>query len=281
MSFFKKLTKEFEELGFGSDDRKDEGHPGQRGYPPSQPYGGGMGQPYQYPTSASPYQGQYQPQSPPTAPPPGYGAPPPPPIYSPPPDKPPIPAGWIPQFDRQYQRWYYFEHATGRSQWEVPGYYPPRPPMPGTGQGYDSRGQHNSSHSYHGYGGHGGQEHGEKKGHGGMLLGAAGGLAVGAIGGALLANALDDSGDEHHHAAAPVYAAPAEPAALPPVLQTHDAYGEEVDSSDRESVQEAREEYEEALAAAADSDASSSEQEELEEAREEYEEEYEEAYYDD
>lgn len=102
---------------------------------------------------------------------------------------------------------------------------------------------------------------------------------MGAIGGALLANALDDSGDEHHHAAVPVYAAPAEPAALPPVLQTHDAYGEEVDSSDRESVQEAREEYEEALAAAADSDASSSEQEELEEAREEYEEEYEEAYY--
>ena len=60
-----------------------------------------------------------------------------------------------------------------------------------------------------------------------------------------------------------------------------DAYGDEVSSSDRESVQEAREDYEEALAEAQDSDASSSEQEELEEAREEYEEEYEEAYYDD
>jgi hypothetical protein len=52
----------------------------------------------------------------------------------------------------------------------------------------------------------------------------------------------------------------------------------EVDSSDAESLQEAREDYNEALEAAQDSDASSSEQEELEEAREEYEEEYEEAY---
>ena len=65
------------------------------------------------------------------------------------------------------------------------------------------------------------------------------------------------------------------------MLPTHDVYGDEVDSSDRESVQEAREENEEALADAQDSDASSSDQEELEEAREEYQEEYEEAYYDD
>lgn len=53
-----------------------------------------------------------------------------------------------------------------------------------------------------------------------------------------------------------------------------------MDASDRESVRSAREDYEEALAAAQDSDASSSEQEELEEAREEYEEEYEETYED-
>lgn len=58
------------------------------------------------------------------------------------------------------------------------------------------------------------------------------------------------------------------------------AYGQEVDSSDAESLQEAREDYDEALEAAQDSDASSSEEEELEEAREEYEEEYEEAYDD-
>ena len=66
----------------------------------------------------------------------------------------------------------------------------------------------------------------------------------------------------------------------PGVLPTHDAYGNEIDSSDRESLQEARDDYEEALEEAASSSASSSEREELEEAREEYEEEYEEAYYD-
>ncbi|KXH48543.1 hypothetical protein CSIM01_12912 [Colletotrichum simmondsii] len=153
----------------------------------------------------------------------------------------------------------------------------------------------------------------------GMLLGAAGGLAVGAVGGALIANALgkstpftslyamcyslfalvedqitnihyaDDSDDEHKHAAAPAaqpqyggyqdsyndpYNQP--PAVLPPT----DADGSSVSSSDREEVQEAREEYEEALAAAADSDASSSDHERLEEAREEYEEAYEEVYED-
>lgn len=86
----------------------------------------------------------------------------------------------------------------------------------------------------------------------------------------------DDSDDEHRYAApppAPVYSEPVyEPA--------YDADGDYVDASDRESVRSAREDYEEALAAAQDSDASSSEQEELEEAREEYEEEYEEAYDD-
>lgn len=64
----------------------------------------------------------------------------------------------------------------------------------------------------------------------------------------------------------------------PPVLGAYDENGERVSDSDREDVQEARERYEEALAAAADSDASSSEAEELEEARQEYIEEYEEAY---
>lgn len=63
------------------------------------------------------------------------------------------------------------------------------------------------------------------------------------------------------------------------MIPTHNAYGEEIDSSDRESLREARDEYEEALETANDSDASSSDHERLEEAREEYQEEYEEAYY--
>lgn len=64
---------------------------------------------------------------------------------------------------------------------------------------------------------------------------------------------------------------------LPPT----DADGEVVSDSDREEVAEAREEYEEALAAAADSDASSSDHEAAEEARQEYEETYEEVYGED
>ena len=153
-------------------------------------------------------------------------------------------------------------------------------------RGYDGHG-HGSHQSPNGYpvgpNGHRGC-HGEKKtehhGKNGMLLGATGGLAIGAVGGALIVNALNDSDDEHH--AHPPAAVPAaynsgvqyQPDtyqhAPPPALPPTDVDGEVVSSSDRESVQEAREEYEKALAEAADSDASSSDHEELEEAREEY-----------
>lgn len=189
---------------------------GSRDYP-GQQYGGGGGGGYQAP----PPQQQYTPG-------PGYGSPPPPgpgPVYSPPPDKPRIPSGWVPQYDSHYQRWYYFEEATGRSQWEAPGYYPPG----GDEQrGYGSHEQHGSygAHDQYGYSSHGGggggygyggggYDHGSGGGGGdpyghhdpyggdrgekekkkkssssGMLLGAAGGLAVGAVGGALIADAL-------------------------------------------------------------------------------------------
>ncbi|KAJ9149238.1 hypothetical protein NKR23_g4330 [Pleurostoma richardsiae] len=282
MSFFKSLRSEFEGLRVGDKDREAE-YSAQRDYPPPQHYGSGprSQQGYDYGSSA---------------PPPSDHEKPPGPTYSPPSDKPPIPSGWIPQWDHNYQRWFYIEQATGRSQWEAPGYVAVPSTMPeaedrGYGGhnyppagGYAGYGQGGGGYASHPYGTGGEQR--EEKSHSGMLLGAAGGLAVGAIGGAMLANALDDSDDEHHHQAA--YAPTAEYAAPqydeapmpPPVLPPVDAYGDEVSSSDRESVQEAREDYEEALAEAADSDASSSEQEELEEAREEYQEEYEEAYYD-
>ncbi|KAL4916231.1 hypothetical protein BDW62DRAFT_202904 [Aspergillus aurantiobrunneus] len=105
-----------------------------------------------------------------------------------------------------------------------------------------------------------------------MLLGAAGGLAVAAVGGAVVKNALADDSDK----SAPAASAPP-PAGLPP---DETADGDSVSSSDRESVLEARQEYEQATLAAQDSDASSSEEEALEEAREAYEEEYEETYED-
>ena len=76
------------------------------------------------------------------------------------------------------------------------------------------------------------------------------------------------------------YGAPPEDDMPPAVLPPTDADGDSVSSSDREDVEDAREDYEEALRDAADSDASSSDQEALEEAREEYEETYEEVYED-
>ncbi|KAI0870093.1 hypothetical protein GGS24DRAFT_123517 [Hypoxylon argillaceum] len=316
MSLFNKLASRLDDLDLGG---KDEGRPQNRDYPPPsqqyERYGGGpppsSGYPGQYqqsygsppppegyreqsysspPPQSGGYPGQYQQ--------PQYSSPPPPsqdPIYEHPSGKPPLPDGWVPQWDRQYQRWYYAEEATGRTQWEAPGarnsesrgwgssgdvshggsgydsYSHAPPPAPGYEQ-YPSRAQG----EYY----NGGQEK-KKKDH--TLLYAAGGLAAGAIGGALIANALNDSDDEEHHSAPPPqqyvpppsdsYGAPG-PAFEP--LYNED--GEYVDASDRESVASAREEYEAAQRAAADSDASSSEEEELEEAREEYYDEYEETY---
>lgn len=159
-----------------------------------------------------------------------------------------------------------------------------------------------------GYGG-GDQYKGEqekKKSNSNMMLGVAGGVAVGAVGGVLIADALgestppshlrvaapfenhanqsiDDSDDERRGGGgAPTVPPPMgggsdmPPAVLPPT----DADGDSVSGSDRESVQEARDDYEDALAKANDSDASSSDREEAEEAREEYVEEYEENYED-
>ncbi|KAI0467007.1 hypothetical protein F4859DRAFT_495965 [Xylaria cf. heliscus] len=247
-----------------------------------------------------------------------YGSPAPPsqdPVYTHPDGKPPLPHGWIPQWDRQYQRWYYAEEATGRTQWEAPGgrssenrgwggpsgdYSQPPHGTPGYegyshGPGHDSG--HDPSHDTRGYDAHGSSGYPPYPGYGSpppaekpkkdkTLLYAAGGLAAGAIGGALIANALHDSDSENEHHSAPPpqqYTAPA-PAPYeapgPAYEPAYNADGEYVDASDRESVASARERYEEAQREAADSDASSSEQEELEEAREEYYEEYEEAYED-
>jgi hypothetical protein len=47
------------------------------------------------------------------------GAPPPTP-YGQPPGAPVCPPGWNAQYDQSSQRWYYVEHATGRTTWEVP-----------------------------------------------------------------------------------------------------------------------------------------------------------------
>ncbi|KAH8884093.1 hypothetical protein GQ53DRAFT_752407 [Thozetella sp. PMI_491] len=100
------------------------------------------------------------------------------PVYSPPADKPPIPAGWTPEWDDRYQRWYYVHEASGRSQWVAPGYTPSPRLIADSGVAYPShtrppRGKNRSSRE-------------KKHGLGGVLLGVVGGLAAVAVGGALL-----------------------------------------------------------------------------------------------
>ncbi|KND89141.1 hypothetical protein TOPH_06217 [Tolypocladium ophioglossoides CBS 100239] len=250
MSSFQNITHGFNNLGIGGG-KRDEPQQGQRYYGYQGPGQGGF-PPAQY-----------------------YGAPP-TPAYQPPSVMPPLPPGWTTLFDQQYQRWYYVEQATGRTQWEAPGYVQPPPPV------VSRPGNEPLAYGQGGQGGQGSQDDEEDKGRGtgGMLLGAAGGLAVGAIGGALIQHALSESdSDEERRQLPALYPQASYSADEPPaVLPATDADGDSVSSSDREAVQEARARYEDALAAAADSDAGSSEEEELGEARQEYYEEYEETY---
>ncbi|RFU78550.1 hypothetical protein TARUN_3680 [Trichoderma arundinaceum] len=149
------------------------------------------------------------------------------------------------------------------------------------------------------YSSHGDEGRGEEKkkssGKGGLLLGAAGGVAAGLVGGAILHHVFSDDSDDEERRQEYAQQAPSQTVIVneyntneyndsyydggaPGILPARDAEGNYVSESDRESVQEAREEYEEALADAQDSSASSSDYEELAEAREEYYEEYEETY---
>jgi len=196
MSFFSKLTKEFDELKakFTDDDKPKEAEKpkqstqdtGTRGASDSY-YGGGNPPPQQAPTPSGPppaehygaqpsYHGQQPPTQSPYGAPPAqspygappvpspYGAPPgqqyphsappgqaaygnpshnqygtpqgyqqpygapqgdynrgaPPPPFGQPHGAPVCPPGWNAQFDQNSQRWYYVEHATGRTSWEMP-----------------------------------------------------------------------------------------------------------------------------------------------------------------
>ncbi|KAI9373533.1 hypothetical protein BJX61DRAFT_379119 [Aspergillus egyptiacus] len=264
MSFFSDLAKEFKELkaSLSGDGIKDK----QQQAAAEAPAETNRAPPPAYDPGSAPHEPpQYPPQSLSSSP-------------------PPVPPGWVAQFDHASQRWYYIEQATGISRWEPPpspapyGQGPP-PQMPHYTGPYP--GQPDAQYSGyipgmappgsdfpHGSNGADKQKDDKSK----MLLAGAGGLAVGAVGGALVANALaDDSDSEPQTATAPP------PAELPP---DETADGDSVSSSDREDVLEARQEYEQAQLAAQDSDASSSEEEELEKAREEYEETYEEVYDD-
>lgn len=254
MSFFKKLTQEFDELKakFTDDDDKpkvdqsskpdqsqsqstDRGASdsyygaGQQPPPPQHQYSSGPPSQQQYPP-----QGYPSPQNPYSSPPPAqspygapqgynpgppqnqYGAPPPP--LSHPPGSPPCPPGWSPTWDQNSQRWYFTEHATGRTQWDPPnmgavgGYgqagYGGAPGFAQGDRGMGDGGYYGQSQpggyppqqgGYPNYSGGSQPMYGadgtkdvkkEKKSGSNAMLYGAGGLAAGAVGGALLANAL-------------------------------------------------------------------------------------------
>ncbi|KAL8940794.1 MAG: hypothetical protein Q9216_002620 [Gyalolechia sp. 2 TL-2023] len=292
MSFFKKMVDKFEDLVGDDDDKKkgdkkkEETAEGTKDHS-SHDQHASYGQQPQYEHSA-PYGQQ------------AYGAP--PPMHQPSSGGPPLPPGWISQWDPNSQRYYYLEQATGRTQWDPPqpyhptGFAPPSgPPMGAPGFGHENHGsQYGPSTGYYSQetkhvvnDPHTGglkevtekKEKKEKKSDkGGMLAAGAGGLAVGAVGGAMIGHAMgDDSSDDEHHGQSyqqqPSYAQqttyyqePAPPGP-PPLEPPPPGDNESVSSSDKEDLAEAREDYENA------SDAS-----DREEAREDYEEAYEEAY---
>ena len=134
---------------------------------------------------------------------PPYSGPPPsarPPSYPPP----PLPIGWIQEWEPRARRAFYVETATGRSEWTLPDdvsygeasrsgpgeYYAPPPPAPA----YPP--QEYGAPAYppqdQGYGGEYQKE--EKKSDTGKILAAgAAGLAIGAVGGAILGHELSMS----------------------------------------------------------------------------------------
>ncbi|KAH9819367.1 DUF4870 domain-containing protein [Teratosphaeria destructans] len=153
-------------------------HDQQRGYDQQQPYGGQQNYGQQPPYQRQPSYGQQPPQyasqpgygeqsgyashppygqQPAYGSQPGYGQQPPmqagppqqpygaphgqqPPVQARPPieNPPPLPAGWITQWDSARQRGFYFETATGRSQWELPGQGPSFAAAPyDANRGYD------------------------------------------------------------------------------------------------------------------------------------------------
>ena len=184
MSFLKKLTKKFDELKakFTDDDKpKEKVHEASRGesdgYYGNQSQSGPPQQNYGAPTQAY---GSHQ----------SHGGPPPLSHSS---GVPPCPPGWEPRWDQNSQRWYFFEHATGRSQWEPPGHGHGGPPQFGGGApGYGVAS--GAAHSQ-GYGGHDGySEHEQKdKGKSNAMMYGAGGLAVGALAAGMVGHELGES----------------------------------------------------------------------------------------
>lgn len=203
---------------------------GYQGGAPQQNYGAPPPQFNSNPSYSSPPPNQYSPApsqygAPPPqqygSPAPGqYGAPPPAPYGSPAPQQygapgglpptPQVPQGWQPLWDPVGNRWAYLEQYNSKVSWNVPT-GPSYPQQDDASRGMGGYGDHGSG-GYpggpSGYGAPGGYQQGGY-GQGGyqdpakeksdakknMMMGAAAGVAVGAVGGVLLANALGMNSD--------------------------------------------------------------------------------------
>ncbi|KAF2189143.1 hypothetical protein K469DRAFT_58213 [Zopfia rhizophila CBS 207.26] len=183
-----------------------------------------------------------------------------------------MPPGWITQWDQNSQRWYYVEQGTGRMQWDPPTFSPaPQGPyaLPPSGTPasnvYGAPVAHQDERvlfgDTHGHSGHDKKAHKEDKdkekdksvGIGTAAAAGVGSSAVGAFAGHALADDSDDEVHNHYYGVTPLAAAAAAAAAAPPPLSdsafaplppvpTHDADGDSISSSDRESPEEKRQE---------------------------------------
>lgn len=183
MSFFKKMTTQFDDLKSTftkSDEKKEEKHGGKSSRAePKRTINNKSHSLYLVDMQHSTEYGQ--PPSTHGAP---YGGPPAPGPPGPPSMDQPLPPGWVKQWDSNSQRWYFVEQATGRTQWELPAQM---------GQIHGHQGQNYGQQGiYPPTGGQHSQPHDpatKDKGMGTMGA-AAGGLAVGAIGGGLIGHAM-------------------------------------------------------------------------------------------
>ncbi|KAL5045906.1 hypothetical protein BDW71DRAFT_183027 [Aspergillus fruticulosus] len=126
-----------------------------------------------------------------------------PPSYPPP----PLPIGWIQEWEPRARRAFYVETATGRTEWTLPAdvsygeasrsgpgeyYASPPPPAPVPAPGYPP--QEYAAPAYPPQGqGYSGEYQEEEKKHsdtGKILAAGAAGLAIGAVGGAILGHEL-------------------------------------------------------------------------------------------
>lgn len=158
------------------------------------PYEEHRGSPYERPPYEGERSGSYDSRPPYSSAPPSAR----PPHYPPP----PLPYGWVQEWEPRERRAFFVETATGRSEWTLPadaaygeqsrgGGEPYPPPVPAAYPPHESGGYPPQYPPHEGYGGEYPEEKKKEKSDTGKYLAAgAAGLAIGAVGGAILGHEL-------------------------------------------------------------------------------------------